>query len=310
MRVLLATDGSESAAAALDFLTGFPFPAGSEAIVLSVIDGKTFDESRALTDEQTRTIRETRDVVQEDTEQFLGVQGDRLREAGWSGATEIRYGDPADEIIQAAEEHAVDLVVLGSHGTSGIKRFLLGSVSDKVLIYAPCSVLIIKTSPEGESTAGAQPVEEAAGADRDQMWRILLAYDNSAASRKALALCASLPLGDRAEVTAIRLMPMVTAYRQDIRQQLNTIWQQKKQAAKTGLEEAVQALHWSTPHVSSKLREASDVSEEILDIAEQSGTDLIMVGCKGRSAIERFLLGSKTNRIARHAHCSVWTVRE
>ena len=85
MRVLLATDGSGGAAAALDVLTGFPFPAGSEAIVLSVIDGKTFDESRALTDEQTRTIRETRDVIREETEQFLGGEGERLREAGWAG---------------------------------------------------------------------------------------------------------------------------------------------------------------------------------------------------------------------------------
>ena len=301
MRVLLATDGSGSAAAALDFLTGFPFPAGSEAIVLSVIDGKTFDESRALTNEQSRAIRETREVIQEETEQFLGGEGERLREAGWAGTTEIRYGDPADEIIKAAEEHAVDLVVLGSHGTSGIRRFLLGSVSDKVLIYAHCSVLIIRTPAEGEATA----VKE-----RDARWRILLAYDNSEASRKALSLCASLPLDDRAEVTALRVMPMVTAYRQDIRQRLNTIWQQKKQAAKTALEEAVQALRWSTPNVSSGLREASDVSEEILDLAEKTGTDLIMVGCKGKSAIERFLLGSKTNRIARHAHCSVWVVRD
>ena len=303
MRVLLATDGSGSAAAALDVLTGFPFPAGSEAIVLSVIDGKTFDESRALTDEQTRTIRETRDVIREETEQFLGGEGERLREAGWGGTTEIRYGDPADEIIKAAEEHAVDLVVLGSHGTSGIRRFLLGSVSDRVLIYAHCSVLIIKPPAEGGAAARAD-------AQREARWRILLAYDNSEVSRKALSLCASLPLDDRAQVTALRVMPMVTAYRQDIRQRLNTIWQQKQQAAKTTLEEAVQALRWSTPCVSSELREASDVSEEILDFAEKTGTDLIMVGCKGKSAIERFLLGSKTNRIARHAHCSVWVVRD
>ena len=304
MKVLLATDGSQSAVAALDFMAGFPFPDGSEAVVLSVIDGKTFDESRALTEEQTRTIRETRDVVQGETQEFLAGEGERLREAGWAGTTEIRYGDPADEIIRAAEEHQVDLVVLGSHGTSGIKRFLLGSVSDKVLIYATCSVLIIKIPADG-----AAPGVAASGA-RDARWRLLLAYDNSDASRKALSLCASLPLDDRAEVTAVRVMPMVTAYRQDIRQQLNTIWQQKKQAAKTALEEAVQALRWSTSHVSSELREASDVSEEILDIAEKSSTDLIMVGCKGRSAIERFLLGSKTNRIARHATCSVWSVRD
>jgi nucleotide-binding universal stress UspA family protein len=308
MRILLATDGSGSAGAALDFLLGFPFPAGSEAILLSVIDGKTFVEDKDLSDEESRTVRETRDMVQAETEQFLAGEAGRLRQAGWAGSTRIRYGDPADEIIRAAEEHDADLVVLGSHGTSGVKRFLLGSVSDRVLIYSSCSVLIIK-QPAGAGThAGTQPVEETVSG-ADDRWRILLAYDNSDASGKALSLCASLPLDDRAEVQVVRVMPMVTAYRQDIRQQLNTIWQQKKQAAREALDQAVQALHWSTPHVSAELREAADVSEELLDVAESTGADLIMVGCKGRSAVRRFLVGSKTNRIARHAHCSVWAVR-
>ena len=80
-------------------------------------------------------------------------------------------------------------------------------------------------------------------------------------------------------------------------------------AAREALDQAVQALRWSTSHVSAELREAADVSEELLDIVDSTGADLIMVGCKGRSAIQRFLVGSKTNRIARHAHCSVWAVR-
>jgi nucleotide-binding universal stress UspA family protein len=299
MRVLLATDGSDSAAAALEFLAGFPFPAGSEAIVLSVIDNRSFPLDDEFGDAFGIDLQETREVQQGETERLLAATGQRLREAGWAGATQIRNGDPAEEIIQAAEEQDVDLVVLGSHGTTGIGRFLLGSVSDRVLSHAPCSVLIVR------APAAPQP---AAAAGRDR-WRILLAHDSSEASAKALSLCASLPLDDTAEVTAVRVMPLVTGYRQDIQQQLNTIWQQKKQAAGASLEEAVQALRWSTPHVAAELREAEDVSAEILDMAEQSGTDLIMLGCKGRSAIQRFLLGSKTNRIARHAQCSVWAVR-
>lgn len=298
MKILLATDGSNSATAALDFLVDFPFPEGSEAIVLSVIDWNVISVEKEFSDEQSRTIREARVVVEGETEEFLAGEGERLRTAGWAGSTEIRHGDPADEIIQAVEELGVDLVVLGSHGTSGIKRFLLGSVSGRVLEYAPCSVLIIKGSAVKETAA-----------ERDARWRILLAYDNSEPSRKALALCASLPLDDRAEVTVVSVMTMVTAFRQDIQQQLNNIWQQKKHAAGTALGKAVQGLGWSTPHVTSELREGSDVSEEIIDIAEKTGADLIMVGSKGKSAIQRFLLGSTTNRIARHAHCSVWAVR-
>jgi nucleotide-binding universal stress UspA family protein len=299
MRILLATDGSSSAGAALDFLLGFPFPAGSEAIVLSVIDNRSFPGDDEFGDAFGIALQETPEVQKGETERLLAAAGQRLREAGWAESTQIRNGNPAEEIIQAAEEQGVDLVVLGSHGTTGIGRFLLGSVSDRVLSHAPCSVLIVRApaAPQPAATAGRP------------RWRILLAHDSSKVSSKALSLCASLPLDDSVQVTAVRVMPLVTAYRQDIQQHLNTIWQQKKQAARASLEEAVQALHWSTPHVAAELREAADVSAEILDMAEQSGIDLIMLGCKGRSAIQRFLLGSKTNRIARYAQCSVWAVR-
>lgn len=309
MRILLATDGSDSARLASDFLLGFPLPAGSEVIVLAVIDWHAFKPETELSDEQSQMIRETQDVVRGETQQLVAAEGERLRNAGWAGSTDIRQGDPADEIIRAAEELGVDLVVLGSHGTSGIKRFLLGSVSDRVLEYAPCSVLIVK-APHGDTLVHAAASAETAAGDHESRWRILLAYDNSGPSRKALSLCASLPFDDTAEVIAVSVMPMVEAFRQDIRQRLNTVWQEKKHAVRIALEEAVETLRRSTPHVSAELREASDVSEEILDIAKKSDADLVMVGCKGQGAIRRFLLGSNTKRIARHAHCSVWVVRD
>ncbi len=309
MKILLATDGSDSAGAALDFLADFPFPVGSEVIVLSVIDWRAYSVESEPGDEQALIIEETRDAVRQETEQSLAVEGERLKTAGWAGTTEIRHGDPAGEIIRAAEDFGVDLVMLGSHGVTGVRRFLLGSVSGRVLEYAPCSVLIVKASA-GQK---AVPVTASAGAssgEREARWRILLAYDISRSSSNALAMCASLPLGNRAEVTAVSVMPMVTAFRQDIRQQLNAIWQQKKQAVRAALDDAVAVLRRSTPHVRAELREGADVSEEILDLAEQSGADLIMLGCKGQGAVRRFLLGSITSRIARHAHCSVWAVRD
>ena len=190
--------------------------------------------------------------------------------------------------------------MLGSHGTSGVRRFLLGSVSGRVLEYAPCSVLVVRGQDRKKATSLPAP---------DAGWRILLACDISRSSRKALDLCASLPLGERAVVTAVSVMPMVTAFRQDIRQHLNSIWQQKKQAVQVALDDAVAVLHRCTPHAHAELREGADVSEEILDYAQRTGADLIMIGSKGTGAIRRFLLGSITGRVARHAHCSVWVVR-
>jgi nucleotide-binding universal stress UspA family protein len=304
MKILLATDGSDSAKAAADFLLRFPFPQQSSITLLTVIDTSVFsdDSLSDLDEDQSQLLRQTRQTIREDGEQLLAAEAARLRHAGWLGSTELRMGDPAEAIIQAAEELQPDLVVLGSHGLMGIKQFLLGSVSDRVRKHVRCSVLIVRPSPtlllQPEPGKGAQP------------WRILVAYDDSEPARKAAALCAALPLDEKAEVTVVSVMPVVHMYRQDVRQHLNEIWQQKRHALATALNDAVGALRWSTPHVSSELRESADVAQEILDTATKSGTDLIVLGYKGKTAIKRFLLGSITSRVAHHAPCSVLAVRD
>jgi nucleotide-binding universal stress UspA family protein len=140
-------------------------------------------------------------------------------------------------------------------------------------------------------------------------WRILIAYDDSEPAKKAVELCASLPLDETTEVLAMGVLPMVTLYRQDIRQQLDPGWQQKKHVTRAALDAVVNAVNWSTPNVSTQLHEAADVSHEILDVADRAGSNLIMLGCKGKDAIERILLGSISHHVVRHAGCSVWVLR-
>ncbi|NNJ93624.1 MAG: universal stress protein [Halobacteria archaeon] len=303
MKILLATDGSDSARDAVDLLIRFPFPKNSSVTVMAVIDIKNLDmvEPYGLDADHYRILQETEQTIHEEREQLLAAESARLRDAGWSDSTEIRKGDPAEEIIQAAEELQADLVVLGSHGTGEIKHYMLGNVSDRVLRHACCSVLVVKPSPKQ-----SMPAESA---DQALPWRILMSYDGSEPAKKAIRLCASLPLDDNAEVSVVSVMPMVHMYRQDIRQQMNTIWQQQKHARKEALKSAVTALQWSTPHVSSTLLESADVSQAILEIAEKDAIDLVVLGYKGRSAVKRFLLGSITSRIVHHAPCSVMVVR-
>ena len=69
-----------------------------------------------------------------------------LRDAGVDVETHAREGDPADAILDVAEEENADLIVVGNKGMTGAKRFLLGSVPNKVSHHAPCSVMIIRTT--------------------------------------------------------------------------------------------------------------------------------------------------------------------
>ncbi len=82
----------------------------------------------------------------EDVDATLRDATEKAHEAGVRTETYARQGDPADAILDVAEERGADLIVIGNKGMTGAKRFLLGSVPNKVSHHAPCSVLIIRTS--------------------------------------------------------------------------------------------------------------------------------------------------------------------
>ena len=237
MKILVATDGSEDAANALDFTLRFPFPRDSSISVMTVVGDIPMlpEELDALDESQREQLDEARRKLLEDAEALVQRENARLVADGWPGAAQVRNGNTVDEILTVAEETDADLIVLGSHGHGLAERFLLGSVSERVLEHAKCSVLIVKkqTGDAGETPAGA---------GGNAPCNILLAFDQSDASREALDYCASLPLEPESTVTVVNVMPLVTAYRQDIRQHINEIWQQKRHVMQRELEKSVQVL--------------------------------------------------------------------
>ena len=84
--------------------------------------------------------------AREDVDATLKEAGAALEEQGLKIERYAREGDPADAILDVAEEQTADLIVVGNKGMTGAKRFLLGSVPNKVSHHAPCSVMIIRTT--------------------------------------------------------------------------------------------------------------------------------------------------------------------
>jgi nucleotide-binding universal stress UspA family protein len=303
MKILLATDGSESAHNALDFLEVFPLPPESELTILTVIDKEVYknDDENNLSSEHQESLHKTKQMLNEDAEELLEDETARFASPELTWTKLIRYGHPAKEIVQAADELGVDMVVVGNHGLGGVKRFLLGSISDQVLQYSNCSVLIVRPDLTGDTDDSMR---------NEHPLRILLSYDDSSHSRQAAEYCASLPMHADTEIRALTVMPLVTMFRQDIKQQLSRIWQEKRKVAEKGLAWVTDEVKWPTPHVSSQLRESAEVTQEIIDAADGFDSDLIVVGNKGKGSIKGFLLGSITRRIAHHAPCSVLIVRK
>lgn len=305
MKILFATDGSEYASNAMDFMLRFPFPHVSTITVLTVVDDIPMQqvELDALNEEQSEALKNANEQLHEEAKELVELESRRLRADNWAGETMVRYGKPVNEILRAAENIDADLIVMGSHGTSMVKRFLLGSVSDRVFEYAPCSVLIVKKRDEDEPLTAIEPGTNAA-------YRIMLAFDNSDISHEALRMCSSLPLEANSTIKVVSVMPLITAYRQDIRQHINSIWLQKKKIMQAKLDNAVASLQWAVSDVTTELREGENVSDEVLRAAEENESDLTMIGCKDKGIIRRLLLGSITHRITRYARCSVWAVRD
>jgi nucleotide-binding universal stress UspA family protein len=143
--IVVGTDGSDTAREAVQQAVDLARRVGARIEIVSayepVPDARLRDEARqAPRDLQWSLSR--RDEV----DATLAEAADKARAAGVEARTYARQGDPADAILDVAEERGADLIVVGNRGMTGARRFLLGSVPNRVSHHAPCSVLIIRTT--------------------------------------------------------------------------------------------------------------------------------------------------------------------
>ena len=143
--IVVGTDGSETANEAVRQATELAKAVGGRVNLVSAFEpvgNQRLREERQQVPEDMQWMVHAR----EDVEATLSEAADQIREAGVEVETFSRQGDPADAILDVAEEKKSDLIIVGNKGMSGAKRFLLGSVPNKVSHHAPCSVMIIRTT--------------------------------------------------------------------------------------------------------------------------------------------------------------------
>ena len=147
-RLLVATDGSSCAESVPDLLGGWAAFEGLPAIALCVTwaDSAAFELMVRLYTLGSLSLEPDRQEMRERHQRHASAMASRLSEKGIPAKAELRTGDAAHEIIAAAAERHVDLVVTGSRCLHGLDRWLLGSVSRNVLLHAGVSVLIVRRS--------------------------------------------------------------------------------------------------------------------------------------------------------------------
>jgi nucleotide-binding universal stress UspA family protein len=143
--IVVGTDGSQTAGEAVREAIELAKALGASIELVSAYEPVS---SQRLREESRQVPEDMQWMVtpREDVDATLREAADRAQAAGVGVTTYAREGDPADAILDVAEERAADLIVVGNKGMTGAKRFLLGSVPNKVSHHAPCSVLIIRTT--------------------------------------------------------------------------------------------------------------------------------------------------------------------
>jgi nucleotide-binding universal stress UspA family protein len=211
--------------------------------------------------------------------------------------TMVRSGDPVDEILRCAEETRPDLMVLGTHGRSGFERLVLGSVTEKLLLKAPCPVLTVPRRVES-------------GPQRPLFDRILCGIDFSEASARALEYAWSLAEEGGGQLTLLHVLDLLPEEERGdtLAEDITPYRRLVVKDARTRLDDLVSEHAKGACRALVRL-ECGKPYRAILRVAEDSSADLVVLGIHGRNPLDRMLFGSTAQHVTRRAGCPVLTVR-
>jgi nucleotide-binding universal stress UspA family protein len=210
-------------------------------------------------------------------------------------------GEPVHEILGCAGTLPADLIVLGTHGASGFQHLVLGSVTEKVLRKAPCPVLTVPPKAHTATT---------------HFTRLICAVDFSDCSLKAAAFAAALAKESGAALTLLHVIewPWHEAVLPEMTgvpgAQADAIAEYRRYL-ETGAQERLDAVDTSAlpPGTVSTSVRFGKPYVELLDVARQEQADLIVLGVRGRGALDLGFFGSTANHVVRSASCPVLTIR-
>jgi nucleotide-binding universal stress UspA family protein len=276
MRVLIAYDGSTFADSAIADLTYAGLPDNTEARLFHAVERPT--------DLMAETQLE--DVSVKVQSQFRS----------WNVQMETAVGNPAGMIVKRAKAWHTDLVILGTHGRSGLARVLLGSVSTAVTKDAGCSVRIARTGDRR----------------RENAIHLLVGHDGSPEADAAVdAICRrSWPAGTHARVVSV-IEALVTTRADEMAGIANTVRDINVEERRWLEFLAGEAGRKCTQAglIASSFVTEGEPKETLINEARRWNADTIFIGARGLGLVERFLLGSVSTSVVTHAPCTVEVVR-
>ena len=258
----------------------------------------------------------------ESAQLYLESIAAELAKTGMPVRSLVMPGPVAQTILAVAASEQADLIAMSTHGWSGLDRFVLGSVADRVAHQAKQPMLLVRSEDHGIAhTRNASVVYK----------RILVPLDGSALAHEVLPQAQTMALCANAEVLLLRVVPTPTdwpdeeeafifsgglvlegKYAQESSKPKDTSRARRAEhaheAAQTSLDAAATELRRAGLRVETLIQEG-DPAETILEVAERCHADVIAMSTHGRSGLRRFLLGSVASRVLDYASMPLLLVR-
>ncbi len=292
--VLVTTDLSAASEPAFDAAAALARRVQARVTLLNVIDLAGLGDSWALRESLVRLERDFRVEVRPRLERLCeSVFKDLPLQVAF-----LEGMGAADTICRYAREHEVDMIAIATHGRTGVKRFLVGSVAERVVQRAPCDVIVVRSD------------REITGETCMQIQRILVPTDFSKPADQALARAIELAKLTQGEIHLVHAYEFPTTVGAlDVPLTLpQEFFDQIRASAQKQLDERVKRVTAAGLEAQGYLT-VDTPARAILDAAAKVAADLIVMGTQGRTGMKHVLLGSVAERTVRLASCPVMTVK-
>ncbi len=292
-KVLVPLDGSELSERALaPALEVAAKPGGEITLLRALVPQSVFARALEGADPHVEEwVAEAQAVERKDAQKYL----EHLQKANYRDDIQINVNLTDDDalgcILDSAVEH--DLIVMSTHGRSGLTKWVMGSVTEKVLASATCPVLVIRA---------AAPIR-----------RILIPLDGSSFSESALAPGLELALRLNAAVTLLRVVDEVTGLERaqfsglGATDMANRLQNGLISEAENYLASLMMPM--GELQIEHKVVVSNTAAFRIVDYAQRHTTDLIVMATHGRTGLAKWVYGSVADKVVRGAPCSMLVIR-
>jgi nucleotide-binding universal stress UspA family protein len=231
------------------------------------------------------------DAVVKDAERELDAAVKAAVDAGAKRTVgKLVSGPPWAQVIDELEKQPYDVCILGTRGRTGLSRVLLGSVAEKVVRHAPCSVLAVR--PDGD----IEPFHHA-----------LVPTDFSDSARHALDLAVTL-VGPTGSITLLHVIEVPVAYAGEV--EFPDFARDVDKRSTEALEKELARIRSTTTiPINARTRTGYAGAQTLAALESDRTVDLVVMGSHGRTGIRRALIGSVAEKVVRHARCSVFVAR-